>query len=123
MPAPDGERLTALEVQYATRGQVIQELRTELKEIRALVYSINDKLASITYAQTSAATRMSETHEKLVHVSKVVEEITSEDEKQRFLLSVGAKAVIPGLIALGTLITTLYQFRYAIGDFFRKVFS
>lgn len=123
MVAPDGERIAALEVQFQARGVLIEELRHELKEIRTLVQSINSKLSSITYDQLAVTARIEQTHAIATHVSSVVDRITNDDEKQAYLISVGTKWVIPFLIAVGTLFTTVYQYRATISEFFRKVFG
>lgn len=123
MAAPDGERIAVLEAQGKARGEIIQELRADLKEIRTLILAINSKLSSITYDQSTFSHRLEETHAVAMRVSQQVAEITKEDEHQKMLVSVATRYVIPAIAAVGSLGVMIYQFRYAIGEFLRKVFG
>ena len=117
----DIERITRVETQNLFQDQVIGEVRAEMKEIRTLVHAINSKLSSITHDQALSSRRLEETHKLATDLTVLVDRMVIDETKRNFVAKIGAKALTIAA-SVGATLITLYQFRYAIWDFLRKVF-
>lgn len=116
------ERIVKLEVRDDGQEAVIQELRADLKEIRTLVQAINSKLASITHDHAVTSGKTEDTYALANRLSSIVDKMIEAEKERNITIKVGGW-VLSALITVGTFAITIYQYRYAIGEFFKKVFS
>lgn len=116
------ERIAKLEVHNDGQEEVIKELRADLKEIRTLVHAINSKLASITHDHAVTSGKTEETYALANKLSGIVDKMIEAEKERNITIKVGGW-VLSALITVGTFSLTVYQYRYTVGEFFKKVFG
>ena len=116
------ERIKGLEVRNDGQDRILTEVKDDMRSIRVDIQQINSKLSSITYDAAQSSKRLEETAAISHDLAKQVKAMLDRDKERDIATKFGLK--VAGVLAtFFTAFFTMYQMRYAIYEFVKKVFS